>query len=103
MIPKVKEDEIGDTRASFPAEGRAKIHLHGCFSTICKPGFTIFMAKSEYTHKKMHIQYTILLRGVYTLYIIQTGVYTVFNLSKGGIYTIEIYLPYPHQIGRILK
>ena len=69
--------------------------LHGCFNTFPKPSVIIFMAKSEYTHEKMGIQHTMLLRGAYTAYTIQTGVYTAFSISRGGIYMIQFTFSTP--------
>ena len=85
----MRKVEIGDTRE------RSKMHLHGCFNTFPKPSVTIFMLKSEYTHEKIGIQHTMLLRGVYTAYTIHTGVYTAFSISRGGIYTIQFTFPTP--------
>ena len=68
------------------------MHLHGYFNMFPKHGLTIFMGKSEYAHEKMGIQYTVLLRGVYTPYTIQTGPYTAFTISRGTQHH-KIYLP----------
>ena len=73
------------------------MHLHGCLNTFPKPGVIIFMEKSEYTHDKMGIQHTMLPRGVYTPYTIQTGVYTVFSIYREGIYMIQFTFPTPSR------
>ena len=79
----------------IPGRRPGKMHLHSCFNTFPKPIVTIFLAKSEYTHEKMGIQHTMLPRGAYTPYTIQTGVYTAFSISRGGIYTIQFTFPTP--------
>ena len=81
--------EIGEDKVEWP--------LHGCFNTFPKPIVTIFLAKSEYTHEKMGIQHTMLHRGAYTPYTIQTGVYTAFSISREGIYTIQFTFPTPFK------
>ena len=97
MASKVRKVEIGDTRERS-IHFRQKMHLRGCSNTFLKPSVVIFVAKSEYTHEKMGIQHTMLLRGTYTPYTIQTGVYTAFSISRGGIYTIQFTFPTPIKI-----
>ena len=103
--PKSEEVEIGDTRErsihSHPKAGQQWT------STVVSTPSLSQVLQCLWRSQNIHMK-----RWVYniqcyweghihhTLYTIQTGVYTAFSISRGGIYTIQFTFPTPINVFR---